>query len=63
MDERLLNGLYTDRYELAMALAYWRAGRAEEPAVFDTFFRKAPFGGGYAVFAGLGPLFDALRSY
>ena len=63
MDERLLNGLYTDRYELTMALAYWRAGRAQEPAVFDTFFRKAPFGGGYAVFAGLGPLFDALRSY
>ncbi len=63
MDERLLSGLYTDRYELTMALAYWRAGRAGEPAVFDTFFRKAPFAGGYAVFAGLDPLFDALRWY
>ena len=49
MDERLINGLYTDRYELTMALVYWREGRAEEPAVFDAFFRKIPFGGGFAV--------------
>jgi nicotinate phosphoribosyltransferase len=63
MDERLLNGLYTDRYELTMALAYWREGRAEEPAVFDTFFRKAPLDGGFAVFAGLGSLLEALEAF
>ena len=61
MDERLLSGLYADRYELTMALAYWRSGRAEEPAVFDFFFRKAPFGGGFAVFAGLATLLEALE--
>ena len=59
----LLCGLYTDRYQLAMALAYWRCGRAEEEAVFDYFFRSAPFGGGYAVFAGLGPLVEALGHF
>lgn len=59
----LPSGLYTDRYELAMALAYWRSGRAEEPAVFDYFFRRAPFGGGYAVFAGLGTLVEALERF
>ena len=56
-------GLYTDRYELAMALAYWRAGRAEESAGFDYFFRKIPFGGGYVVFAGLETLLDALEAF
>lgn len=46
-----------------MALAYWRDGRAEEPAVFDYFFRRLPFGGGRAVFAGLGTLLEALADF
>lgn len=58
-----INGLYCDRYELAMAQAYWQAGRAEEPAVFDYFFRKCPFGGGYVVFAGLETLLEALEGF
>lgn len=56
-------GLYTDRYELAMAVAYWRDGRAEETAIFDYFFRKLPFGGGYAVFAGLATLLELLPRF
>ena len=58
-----VNGLYTDRYELSMAWTYWSEGRAGEPAVFDYFFRQLPFGGGYAVFAGLGTLVEALREF
>lgn len=57
------DGLYTDRYELAMAAAHWREGRADEPAVFDYFFRNTPFKGGYAVFAGLGTLLDCLGRF
>lgn len=57
------SGLYLDRYELTMALAYRKAGRADEPAVFDYFFRQLPFGGGYAVFAGLGTLVEALEAF
>lgn len=56
-------GLLTDSYELSMARVYLEEGRAEEPAVFDYFFRKIPFGGGYVVFAGLGPLVEFLNEF
>lgn len=54
---------YTDQYELTMAQLYFRTGRGEETAVFDYFFRKLPFGGGFAVFAGLADLLDALEGF
>ncbi|MCS7338213.1 MAG: nicotinate phosphoribosyltransferase, partial [Verrucomicrobiae bacterium] len=59
----VVSGLYTDRYELSMAWAYWRAGRAHDPAVFDYFFRTLPFRGGYATFAGAGTLVAALDQF
>src|SRR5690606_33266440 len=58
-----VSGLYADRYELTMAWAYWRDGRTAIPATFDYFFRKAPFGGAYAVFAGAGSLVEALEDF
>ena len=45
--------LLTDFYELTMAYGYWKTGRHELPAVFTMHFRTNPFGGGYAVAAGL----------
>ncbi|XP_026855744.2 nicotinate phosphoribosyltransferase isoform X1 [Electrophorus electricus] len=45
--------LLTDLYQFTMAYAYWRAGRHNEPAVFELFFRDNPFGGGFSLFAGL----------
>jgi nicotinate phosphoribosyltransferase len=53
--------LLTDLYQLTMACGYWKAGTADREAVFHLTFRKAPFGGGYAIAAGLGPAFDYLR--
>lgn len=47
--------LLTDLYELTMLAGYREEGMAEKPAVFDLFFRKNPFAGGYAIFAGLEP--------
>ena len=45
--------LLTDLYELTMLAGYLEEGMAEKTAVFDLFFRKNPFEGGYAIFAGL----------
>ncbi len=53
---------YTDLYELTMAQVYFQTGRAEQPAVFDYFFRKIPFEGGFAVFAGLDNLLKELEN-
>ncbi|MDY0202014.1 MAG: nicotinate phosphoribosyltransferase [Tenuifilaceae bacterium] len=53
---------YTDHYELTMAYAYFEKGRHNERAVFDYFFRKLPFDGGYAIFAGLDTLLSILEN-
>jgi nicotinate phosphoribosyltransferase len=55
-------GLYTDLYELSMAQGYYYSGRKNETACFDYFFRKAPFGGSYVVFAGLRELLNQLEN-
>lgn len=56
-------GLLTDLYQLTMAHAYWKTGRAESHAVFHLFFRNNPFGGGYAVAAGLDQVIDYFNDY
>ena len=55
-------GTYTDQYQLAMAQVYFMKGQHEQTAVFDYFFRKLPFNGGYAVFAGLEDLITVLEN-
>jgi nicotinate phosphoribosyltransferase len=45
--------MLTDFYQITMAYAYWKAGVHEEDAVFDLFFRKNPFRGEFAIYAGL----------
>lgn len=54
--------LLTDLYQLTMLAGYLEEGMAEEPAVFDLFFRHNPFQGGYAVFAGLETALSFLES-
>jgi nicotinate phosphoribosyltransferase len=49
------SALLTDLYELTMLAGYFKEGMHDKPAVFDLFFRTAPFHGSYAVFAGLEP--------
>src|SRR5690606_1997395 len=50
-----------DLYQLSMAQVYFLKGKSEDEAVFDYFFRKIPFEGGFTVFAGLGDLLPMLR--
>src|SRR3954463_5113916 len=53
--------LLTDLYQLTMACGYWKAGDAEREAVFHPTFRRAPFGGAFAVAAGLAPAIAFLQ--
>ncbi|MBX3413315.1 MAG: nicotinate phosphoribosyltransferase [Pirellulales bacterium] len=55
--------LLTDLYQLTMAYGYWKLGRADQEAVFHLFFRRAPFGGGLAVAAGLEPALDYVAGF
>ncbi len=59
----MLSPLLTDLYQLTMAYGYWKNGTAEDEAVFHGFFRKLPFGGGFAVAAGLGPILEWLQDW
>ncbi len=45
--------LLTDLYQLTMAYGYWKTGNYNQRAVFHLYFRKAPFGGQFAIAAGL----------
>lgn len=54
-------GTYTDQYQLTMGQVYFLKGHTHHTATFDYFFRKLPFNGGYAIFAGLEDLLEILR--
>ncbi|MGO8789866.1 MAG: nicotinate phosphoribosyltransferase, partial [Terriglobia bacterium] len=54
-------GLMTDMYQMTMAYGYWKSGKHEDEAVFNLFFRKTPFNGGYAICAGLATVIDYLK--
>ncbi|MED4322536.1 nicotinate phosphoribosyltransferase, partial [Weizmannia sp. CD-2023] len=55
--------LHTDLYQINMAQAYWKDGIHNRKAVFEAFFRKIPFGNGYAIFAGLERIVDYLNHF
>jgi nicotinate phosphoribosyltransferase len=56
------SALFTDFYSLTMAHGYWKKGMNRR-AVFEMFFRRQPFGGGFSVFAGLGTLLEQLEGF
>jgi nicotinate phosphoribosyltransferase len=61
MKDFSITGTYTDLYQISMAQVYHRSGKSKNRAVFDYFFRKLPFQGGYVVFAGLGTVLEILQ--
>ena len=56
-------GSYTDQYQLTMGQVYFLKDQAERQATFDYFFRKLPYEGGYAIFAGLDNLLEVLKGF
>jgi nicotinate phosphoribosyltransferase len=55
--------LLTDLYQLTMAAAAWKSGAEEREAVFNLIFRRAPFGSGFTIAAGLGPALELVRQF
>jgi len=55
--------LLTDLYQLTMAYGYWKSGKAEQEAVFNLYFRKHPFQGGFTIACGLSSVIDYLNEY
>ena len=54
---------YTDLYQISMAQVYFQKGKHKHKAIFDYFFRKLPFEGGYAIFAGLETVLEILEDF
>ena len=57
------NPLLTDMYQIKMSYAEWKGNRHNEPAIFELFFRKCPFKGNFAIFAGLDEIAQFLQNY
>ena len=55
--------MLTDLYQLTMSAGYWDLGRAEEDAVFNLFFRRHPFRGGYTLAAGLQHVAELVQGF
>lgn len=53
--------LHTDKYQINMMYAHWQLGSLERRAIFEVYFRKLPFGNGFAVFAGLERIVNYMR--
>ncbi|WEK55509.1 MAG: nicotinate phosphoribosyltransferase [Candidatus Cohnella colombiensis] len=53
--------LHTDKYQINMMYAHWKHGTHNERVVFEAYFRKLPFGNGFAVFAGLERIVDYIE--
>ncbi|MBP3198486.1 MAG: nicotinate phosphoribosyltransferase, partial [Butyrivibrio sp.] len=59
---RITSALFTDFYELTMAQGYWKQNMNHK-VVFDMFFRRNPFNGGFSIFAGIETLLDVITEF
>ena len=55
--------LLTDLYQITMGYGYWKNKMHERRSVFHLFFRRPPFGGQYAIAAGLEPAVQWLTDF
>ncbi|GHU21161.1 nicotinate phosphoribosyltransferase [Spirochaetia bacterium] len=57
-----MNSTLIDFYSLTMAQGYWKR-HMDQKVVFEMFFRKQPYNGGFSIFAGLEPLLNSLQHF
>lgn len=55
--------LHTDLYQINMVQTYWKDAVHQRKAVFELYFRKLPFGNGYAIFAGLKKVMEFIDNF
>ncbi len=55
--------LLTDLYQITMGYAYLKNQKHNQNAVFNLYFRKNPFGGEYAISAGLDTVIDFIQNF
>ena len=58
-----MNPLFTDLYQITMTYGEWKAQRHNEPAVFEAYFRKAPFKGCHTIFAGTDEVMEFMTKF
>ena len=63
MNDPVLAGLLTDKYELTMLAAALRDGTAHRRTAFELFARRLPEGRRYGVVAGIGRLLETLPQF
>lgn len=55
--------LLTDQYQLTQGFGFWKKKIHQKKAVYHLFYRKKPFGGGYAIAAGLEGVVHYLKQF
>lgn len=55
--------LLTDFYQLTMAYAAWKSGQQHKEGVFELYFRRNPFEGGYAIHGGLEAVLEFIQNF
>ena len=59
----LIKALHTDLYQLTMAYSRFMEGKRNDHASFEVFFRKGPFDGEFAVFAGADEVYHFVKNF
>lgn len=55
--------MFTDFYEITMSESYFDQNLQDKIVVFDVFFRKNPFDGGYTIMGGLDEIIDYIKNF
>ena len=61
--KKLNDTMLCDDYEMKMGQTYFAAGEKDKEVVFDIFFRRNPFQGGYTISGGLDNIIDYINNF